>query len=82
MKRRNVGCKLSSQTHTMSMFFNGENYIFVRPYIFMRFLLWSLTFIFTAFSSHPKKRISFLSMPLHQRQKMHTWQMENAHVKM
>ena len=42
----------------------------------MRFPLWSLTFISTVFSPYPKKRVSFLSQLLHQRQKMHTWQTE------
>ena len=29
VKRKNARCRLSSQMHTMSKFFNGENHIFV-----------------------------------------------------
>ena len=46
-----------------------------RPYIFRRFPLWSPDFIFTTFSPYPEKRFLFWSLPLYQRQKMHTWQM-------
>ena len=38
-----------------------------RPYIFRQFSLWSIDFIFTAFSPFPKKRFSFWSLSLHQR---------------
>ena len=44
------------------------------PYISTRFPLWSITFFPTAFSSYPGKSVSFLSLALHQRWKMHTWQ--------
>ena len=47
---------------------------YFRPYIFMRFPFWSLTFFFTVFSPYPEKRVSFLSLPLHHRQKLHGWQ--------
>ena len=49
---------------------------YFRPYIFTRFSLWSLIFFFTAFSPYPGKRVSFLSLPLHQRQNSHNWQTE------
>ena len=49
---------------------------YFRPYIFMRFLLWSVTFICTAFSPYLGKRISFLSLLLHQRWKLYRWQTE------
>ena len=47
---------------------------YFRPCIFTRFSFWSLTFFFAAFSPYPEKRVSFLSLPLHQRQKLHRWQ--------
>ena len=47
-----------------------------RPYIFTWFPLWSLTFFFTTFSPYPEKRVSFLSLPLHHRRKLHMWQTE------
>ena len=49
---------------------------YFRPYIFTRFSLWSLTFFFTTFSPYPGKRVSFLSLPLHQRRNLHSWQTE------
>ena len=42
----------------------------------MQFPFWSLIFIFITFTLYPKKRVSFLLLPLYQKQKMHTWQME------
>ena len=45
-----------------------------RPYIYTQFPLWSLSFIFTSFTPYPEKCVSFLSLPLYQRRKMHTWQ--------
>ena len=64
-------------TNVMSYIQNTKTFFFwrkshFRPYIFRRFPLWSLDFIFTAFSPYPEKRFSFLSLPLHQRRKMHT----------
>ena len=45
-----------------------------RPYIFSQFSLWSIYFIFIAFSPYPEKRFPFWSLSLHQKRKMHTWQ--------
>ena len=45
------------------------------PYIFRRFPLWSLDFIFTTFSPYLEIRFLVWSLLLHQRRKMHTWQM-------
>ena len=50
---------------------------FFCPYIFTRFSLWSLTFFFTTFSLYPEKRVSFQSLTLHQRRKLHRWQTKN-----
>ena len=36
--------------------------------------LWFLSFISTTFSPYPEKRVSFLSLPLYQRQKIYMWQ--------
>ena len=59
---------------------NINSFIWRKPYfcsyIFMWFLLWSLTFICTAFSPYLGKHISFLSLLLHQRWKLQRWQTE------
>ena len=69
-------------TNVMSYIQNTKTFFFFffwrkshfRPYIFRRFPLWSLDFIFTVFSPYPEKRFPFWSLSLHQRRKVHTWQ--------
>ena len=68
---------LFSHTHIhtyIHTYINIWDKTYFRPYIFTQFPFWSLTFFFTAFSPCPEKRVSFLSLPLHQRQKLHRWQ--------
>ena len=62
------------------LFFWDKTYF--SPFIFTRFSLWSLTFFFTAFSPYSEKCVSFQSLTLHQRRKLHSWQTEkNKNIK-
>ena len=53
------------------MYFNFWDKTYFSPYIFTGFPLWSINFFSIDFSPYSRKRVSFLSLTLYQRRKLH-----------